>query len=177
MDASPPARRQMFPTVSAPRLRRLSEVRDTHAPDQFMGVLGLLFRGAKYGTPMLRTSSWVSSAYSFGRKLGVLHSRPPALSPVADSGSSAALRDRGRIGSGGGVAVGGVPGGVSRGHSGWCARFGPVVRWLQRAVLREVIEDGADRGPEPQSAELRWSRAPPLWWRSSPTCLIPRKRS
>ena len=52
MDASPPARRQMFPTVSAPRLRRLSEVRDevrdtqsevrdTHAPDQFMGVLGL----------------------------------------------------------------------------------------------------------------------------------------
>ena len=71
MDASPPARRQMFPTVSAPRLRRLSEVRDevrdtqsevrdTHAPDQFMGVLGLLFR-QKTGCPALSPNPAVNS--------------------------------------------------------------------------------------------------------------------
>jgi len=74
--------------------------------------------------------------------------------PVADSGPSAALRDRGRIGSGGGFAVGPstalrtgfVPDGVSRGHSGRCARCRPVVRFLHRGVFREVVEDRADGG-------------------------------
>jgi len=45
-----------------------------------------------------------------------------------------------------GSAVGVVPGGVSRGYSGRCARGGPVVRFLKRAVLFEVGEDGADGG-------------------------------
>jgi len=43
-------------------------------------------------------------------------------------------------------AVGVVAGGVSRGHSGRCARGGSVVRFLQRAVLFEVGENGADGG-------------------------------
>jgi len=43
-----------------------------------------------------------------------------------------------------GFAVSGVPGGVSRGRSGQCARGGAVVRFYQRAVLFEVGEDGAD---------------------------------
>ena len=42
-----------------------------------------------------------------------------------------------------GFAVSGVPGGVSRGHSGRCARGGSVVRFLKSAVLFEVGEDGA----------------------------------
>jgi len=45
-----------------------------------------------------------------------------------------------------GFAVSGVPGGVSRGRSGQCARGGSVVRFLKRAVLCEVGEDGADGG-------------------------------
>jgi len=43
-------------------------------------------------------------------------------------------------------AFGIVPGGLSRGHSGRCARGGSVVRFLPRAVLFEVGEDGADGG-------------------------------
>ena len=39
-----------------------------------------------------------------------------------------------------------LAGGVSRGRGGRCARGGSVVRFLQRAVLCEVGEDGADRG-------------------------------
>jgi|GEM_PF-4597035 len=45
-----------------------------------------------------------------------------------------------------GFAVSGVPGGVSRSISGRCARGGSVVRFLKRAVLFEVDEDGADGG-------------------------------
>jgi len=44
------------------------------------------------------------------------------------------------------LRTGVVAGGVSRGHSGRCARCRPVVRWLHRAVLCEVGEDGADGG-------------------------------
>ena len=39
-----------------------------------------------------------------------------------------------------------MPGGVSRGHSGRCARGGAVVLLLPRAVLCEVGDDGADGG-------------------------------
>jgi len=58
-----------------------------------------------------------------------------------------------------------VAGGLSRGHSRWCARFGPVVRFLQRAVLCEVVEDGADgggffdAGHDPQRAAAVAARA------------------
>jgi len=45
-----------------------------------------------------------------------------------------------------GFAVSGLPGGVSRGYSGRCARGGSVVRFLPRAALYEVGEDGADGG-------------------------------
>jgi len=45
-----------------------------------------------------------------------------------------------------GFAFGIVAGGVSRGYSGRCARGGSVVRFLKRAVLFEVGEDGADGG-------------------------------
>jgi len=41
-------------------------------------------------------------------------------------------------------AFGVVAGGVSRSQSGRGARVGSVVRFLQRAVLCEVIEDGPD---------------------------------
>jgi len=44
------------------------------------------------------------------------------------------------------LRTGVVAGGVSRGHSGRCARGGSVVRFLQRVVLCEVGEDGADGG-------------------------------
>ena len=39
-----------------------------------------------------------------------------------------------------------MAGEVSRGHSGRCARCRPVVRFLHRAVFREVVEDRADGG-------------------------------
>jgi len=45
-----------------------------------------------------------------------------------------------------GFAFGVVAGGVSRSISGRCARGGSVVRFLKRAVLFEVGEDGADGG-------------------------------
>jgi len=45
-----------------------------------------------------------------------------------------------------GFAFGIVAGGVSRGHSGRCARGGSVVRFLQRTVLFEVGENSADGG-------------------------------
>jgi len=44
------------------------------------------------------------------------------------------------------LRTGFVAGGMSRGISGRCARGGSVVRFLQRAVLCEVGEDGADGG-------------------------------
>ena len=44
------------------------------------------------------------------------------------------------------LRTGFVAGGVSRGHGGRCARGGSVVRFLQRVVLCEVGEDGADGG-------------------------------
>ena len=52
------------------------------------------------------------------------------------------------------LRTGFVAGGVSRSHSGRCARGGSVVRFLQRAVLCEVGEHGADGGGRcwPQSA-------------------------
>jgi len=75
------------------------------------------------------------------------------FSPIPDSGPSASLRDRGRFVWSSwfrlrrrGFAFGIVPGGVSRSISGRCARGGSVVRFLQRAVLFEVSEDGADGG-------------------------------
>jgi len=45
-----------------------------------------------------------------------------------------------------GFAVGGVPGGVSRSHSGRCARDRRVMRFLKPTVFCEVGEDGADCG-------------------------------
>ena len=42
------------------------------------------------------------------------------------------------------LRTGFVAGGVSRGHSGRCARGRPEVRFLQRAVFCEVGEDGPD---------------------------------
>ena len=44
------------------------------------------------------------------------------------------------------LRTGFVAGGVSRGHGGRCARGGSVVRFLPRAVLCEVAENGADGG-------------------------------
>ena len=67
--------------------------------------------------------------------------------PVTDSGPSAALRARGRIGWGCGFRLGVVADSAitrSRSHRGRCARCRPVVRWLPRAVLCEVGEDGSD---------------------------------
>ena len=43
-------------------------------------------------------------------------------------------------------ALGVAAGGVSRGHSGRCARGGSIERLLSRAVLYEVEEHGADGG-------------------------------
>ena len=65
-----------------------------------------------------------------------------------------------------GFAFGVVPGGVSRSHSGRCARGGSVVRFLPRAVLLEVGEDGADGGGlfAVGSSMLATIRtAPPQW--------------
>ncbi|HBO1294646.1 TPA: hypothetical protein L4E86_006784 [Pseudomonas aeruginosa] len=67
------------------------------------------------------------------------------FSPNPGTGPSAALRGRGRIGSDSGLAAGCVAGTSSRGRRRR-ARCGPVVRLLQRAVLLEVGEDGADGG-------------------------------
>jgi len=56
------------------------------------------------------------------------------------------------------LRTGFVAGGLSRGHSGRCARGGSVVRFLPRAVLCEVGEDGSDgcgffdAGHDPQRA-------------------------
>jgi len=58
-----------------------------------------------------------------------------------------------------------VAGGVSRGHSGRCARCRPVVRWLQRAMLCEVDENGSDgvgffdAGQDPHRAATVAARA------------------
>lgn len=49
----------------------------------------------------------------------------------------------------GGFALGGVPEGVSRGHRG---RRGSVVHQLQRAVIREAITDGSEKGEFPAFA-------------------------
>jgi len=64
-----------------------------------------------------------------------------------------------------GFAFGVVADGVSRSMSGRCARGGLVVRFLKRAVLFEVGEDGADRvgffdaGHEPERAATVDARA------------------
>ncbi len=70
-------------------------------------------------------------------------SRQP-LSPIPGGGPSAALRDRGRIELPCGFRLASWLIRRSRGHSGWCTRCRPVVRWLQRAVLLEMGEDLPD---------------------------------
>ena len=58
-----------------------------------------------------------------------------------------------------------MAGGVSRGHSGRCARGGAVVRFLLRAVLCEVGENGPDgfgffdAGHDPHRAAAAAARA------------------
>ena len=87
--------------------------------------------------------------------MGFRHRGPRRLAVVGHfslipgSGRSTALRDRCRLP----VRVvflsfvfGVVAGGASCGYSGRCASCRPVVRFLQRAVLFEVGEDGADGG-------------------------------
>jgi hypothetical protein len=66
------------------------------------------------------------------------------FTPVSCSGPSAALRVVAASCRLPILALGGVAGGASSGHSRRCPRWWPVVRLLERAVFLEVDDDGAD---------------------------------